>query len=68
MSKNVDYTFENCECICDECGYNTMVDSTDYSDINKELREDNWIIKKIDDCWYEFCSQKCYETFREENK
>lgn len=63
MTKYVDYTFENCDCECDECGYNQIIDSTDYSDINKELRDDNWIIKKIDDVWHEFCSQDCYEEF-----
>ncbi len=35
MAKYVDYTFENCECQCDECGFESIIDSTDYSDINK---------------------------------
>lgn len=63
MAKYVDYTFENCECQCDECGFETIIDSTDYSDINKQLKDDNWIIKKIGDYWHEFCSEECYEIF-----
>ena len=63
MSKYPDYDFENCECECDECGYSVIVDSTDYSTINDDLRADNWIIKKIGDDWHEFCSPECYETF-----
>jgi len=63
MTKYVDYTFENCECQCDECGYDITVDSTDYTDVNRELKDDNWIIKKIDGVWYEFCSEECYKIF-----
>ena len=63
MAKYVDYDFENCECECDECGYSIIIDNTDYHDINEELRDDNWIIKKIGNRWYEFCSQDCYENF-----
>lgn len=63
MAKYVDYTFENCECQCDECGFELIIDSTDYSDINKQLKDDNWVIKKIGDYWHEFCSEECYEIF-----
>lgn len=63
MSKYVDYVFESCECNCDECGFTNIVDSTDYSEVNKELKRDNWIIKKINDNWYDFCSPECYETY-----
>ena len=63
MAKYVDYDFENCDCECDECGYDEIIDSTDYSDINKKLRNDGWIIKNINGDWKEFCSQDCYETY-----
>jgi len=39
-----------------------------HCDINKALREDNWIIKKIDDEWHEFCSEKCLESFMNSNR
>jgi len=68
MAKYVNHNLEECECRCDECGYETMVESIDYSDINKALIEDNWIIKKIDDEWHEFCSEKCLESFMNSNR
>ena len=64
--KEVDYTFENCNVICDYCDREERIESTDYSTINKELKENGWVIKKIGDDWYEFCCVECYRKFMEE--
>lgn len=64
MAKYVDYIFENCECECDKCGYSEIIDSNDYSEINRELKSNGWIIKKIDERWLEFCSEECFEKYK----
>jgi hypothetical protein len=66
--KQVDYKFKSCECTCDECDYETTVDSTDFKDINQELRDNGWIIKNIDGEWCEFCSEECYKEYLNRRK
>jgi hypothetical protein len=65
MSKYVNYTFENCEvhCDCKGCPANDLIDSCDFSEINKELKSYGWIITKIDDEWKEFCSPECLDEY-----
>jgi hypothetical protein len=65
--KDIDRTFEQCEAECDECTTSTTVDSTDYTEINEQLRSDGWIIKYINGEWYEFCSMKCMREFLNNN-
>ena len=48
MAKEIDRDFDNCDCECDYCGQSETVYSTDYREINKELRDMGWIIRKID--------------------
>lgn len=64
--KEVYYDFENCDVDCDECGHSAIIGSTDYTEINQELREEGWIIKCINGNWYEFCSMSCYRKFMSE--
>jgi hypothetical protein len=45
-----------------------MVDSTDFKDINEELRDNGWIIKNIDGEWCEFCSEECYKEYLNRRK
>jgi ribosomal protein L31 len=61
--KHIDYKFENCTCVCDECDYETTIDSTNYSDINEELRDNGWITRKINGEWHEFCSEECFKKY-----
>lgn len=59
---------KECQVECDYCGKDTVIDSTDYSEINQQLKHDGWLSRKIDNEWYEFCSTRCYEKFIKENK
>jgi hypothetical protein len=65
MAKNVNYGFENCDVDCDnkKCKSYELIDSCDYSDVNKEIKDMGWIIKKIDGNWYDFCCEECYKNF-----
>ena len=64
--KDIDRDFENCACYCDYCDYSETIESMDYSDINKELIEYGWVIRKIGNEWKEFCCRECYEKYMRE--
>lgn len=62
--KDLDYTFGHCDVYCDEknCGNEYQVDGFDghppqYSDVNTELKENGWTVKKENGEWKEFCPQ-----------
>lgn len=61
--KDVDYRFEQCEVYCDHCDESIMIDNTDYTYINQELKENGWLVRRINGRWYEFCSKECYRNF-----
>ena len=61
--KEVNYEFQECEISCDCCGLDTTINSSDFSEINQELKEEGWIFKKIDGEWYDFCCLECYQAF-----
>ena len=61
--KEVNYGFKETEVECDKCGASETIDSTDYAEINQELRDNGWVIKNIKGEWCEFCSQECYENY-----
>lgn len=63
--KEINYSFGDCDVTCDMCEKSKTVDSTNYSDINDELRSEGWIIKKIDGEWLEFCCYDCYRKYKE---
>lgn len=67
MAKFSDYNLEECECICDNCGKNLIVNSSDYTEVNDELKSEGWAIKRIGVEWHEFCSLECLDRFIDEN-
>ena len=60
MGKEMDYNFCECECTCDYCGEEEIIDSVDYTEINETLKDLGWINRKIDGEWKLFCCQDCY--------
>jgi len=63
VAKEIDRDFDNCDCECDYCGQSETVYSTDYKEINEELRGMGWIIRKIDGEWVEFCCHECFQKY-----
>lgn len=61
--KEVERAFEHCRVNCDNCEREEIVESTDYSSINIQLKNQGWITKKIDDEWCDFCCYRCYLEF-----
>lgn len=59
--KETDYDFDQCYVTCDGCGKTKTIDGTDYSDVNAELRDRGWIVRKIDNEWMDFCCMDCYK-------
>ena len=60
--KDVDYDFGNCTVYCDgkDCKSEELIDGFDghppqYADVNKELRDMGWTIKKVGNNWIELC-------------
>ena len=63
--KDLDYTFGHCDVYCDgkDCKAEEQIDGFDghppqYSDVNNELRDMGWTIKKENGEWKELC-QTC---------
>lgn len=65
--KQVNYSFNNCNCFCDNCNREELIDQTDYKRINNELKNYGWIIVNIDGIWSEFCSKECLHEFKLKN-
>ena len=65
--KQVDKEFENCACECDQCGNYELVDNTDYTEINKELRDIGWKTRLIDKEFLDFCSEDCLQKYKDSN-
>ena len=60
--KDLDYTFGNCDVYCDgeDCSQEEQIEGDSghppqYSDINKELKERGWTVKKENGGWVELC-------------
>lgn len=68
MAKNIDYSFETCDCVCDHCNELVFVESTNYNYINQELKDYGWKIMKINNNWVEFCSDECAKKYISKNR
>ena len=70
MAKEVWYDFQNCSCYCDclGCRSEELVESTDFSEINKELRGMGWVTTKIGAEWLDFCCQECLKRYKENHE
>jgi len=53
----------SCWVQCDQCDHAEYIPSSDFSAINKELRDCGWIVKKINGQWKEFCSNECFVRY-----
>lgn len=60
--KEVDYRNEIGVVYCDanKCNKTLDVNSKQYSEINYEMKENGWLVRKIYENWYDFCSEECY--------
>lgn len=74
MSKNVEWGEVHGEGVivsgCDECGKTDEYDFYDADDMGEnfkscqsDIQKKGWISRKIDDEWYDFCCEACYQKF-----
>lgn len=72
MSKNVDWnegygTGGKVIVECDQC-HKTITksfkDSHPYKAGQKAMSEKGWIARKIDEVWYDFCCDECFNKFK----
>jgi len=59
------------KCTCDECKQEvnyTFKKYPDYKGSQEKLKKKGWFPRKLGDKWYDFCSDKCFDTFRNEPK
>jgi hypothetical protein len=56
-----DNDFENGEMVCD-CGCHVESFDGYFIDCIDQVKEYGWIIKKIKNSWYHFCSEECYNN------
>lgn len=57
------------ECKCDKCGKTKKFKFTkhpDYRDAHNRLKKIGWLARKLGDTWYDFCSDECFDKFRQE--
>jgi hypothetical protein len=48
---------------CDACGNAISTpEATDYKGVNAAAKAEGWINRQINDKWYNFCCQECYEN------
>lgn len=65
MPKTMDYDFHECICECDNCSIEHVVDSTDFADVNDEIKSYGWINRKVDGELLTFCSVECFNEYKE---
>lgn len=56
----IDTSFKmNTHFCCDNCLDTITVQGRDWREATKEIKEEGWIVKKIDDDFVHYCSQGC---------
>lgn len=59
-------------CTCDYCGKAKdykFSKKPDYRKVHETLKtKHNWLARKLGDNWYDFCSDKCFDKFREDDE
>lgn len=75
MSKEVEWGYIHGEgdivCECDQCGEGERIPfdyGPDFRAAQEELKIYGWVSRKIDNEWYDFCSEQCYYDWIKENK
>lgn len=54
---------------CDHCGkevdfkFSKSPTREVYIGVNEKIKKKGWLIRKIGDDWYEFCSDECFDEF-----
>lgn len=59
------YNFENGEVVCDFCEAENSYDGS-FQECIDQIKEDGWLIRKIEDEWVHFCSKECYENYKDQ--
>ncbi|MBR4889730.1 MAG: hypothetical protein IKU15_00240 [Clostridia bacterium] len=72
MAKNVEWNEEfgtggKVEAICDCCGKSLKYkfDKQPYKTASEKMKKRGWFSRKLGDDWYDFCSDECFDKFRE---
>lgn len=73
MSKNVEWNEEfgtggTLVCTCDNCKKTVKYKFSkkpDYKATQGKLKEKGWVARKLGEDWYDFCSDDCFDAFRE---
>jgi len=76
MSKEVEWSRIHGEgeivCTCDQCYDEERIEfedgHPDFKAAQAELKGIGWVSRKIDNEWYDFCSEQCYYDYIKENK
>ena len=58
------------QCTCDNCGNQHLVECNgepDFKMAQEEIRKEGWISTKVHGIWYDFCSEKCRNSFIKRN-
>lgn len=64
--KKTDYKNETIVCTCDNCGevYEVSFDvKPDFKACVEELKDEGWVVTKIEDEWHDFCCSECRQEF-----
>ena len=61
--KEVCYELKETVINCDNCEKEFVVESTNYNEINEELKFNKWLTRQINNEWCDFCCLECYKEF-----
>jgi hypothetical protein len=58
-------------CECDLCGKNVdfkfgQGKKPPFKHAHEKLKEKGWLARKLGEKWYDFCSDKCFEQFKDD--
>lgn len=69
MSKTINRRYHSIYCECDQCGEGLEVEGTTiYSEATAAMKENEWVTRKIDDKWFDFCCEQHFYDYIKENK
>jgi hypothetical protein len=72
MSKTVNWNEEfgtggTVTCICDNCGKSLeyKFSKNPYKTGSEKMKKRGWFTRKVSDKWVDFCSDECFDKYRE---
>lgn len=68
MAKYSDNEVNTCDCTCDNCRDEIVINSANYYHVNDELRDMGWKTRKINGQFVDFCSDECLIEYTNKKK